>query len=231
MSKTILVTGASRGLGLGITEHLLKKEHQVFAVTRQADSPALQTLQKKYPQHLHVVVASVSDPAGRASVREQVLLKSKHLDWVINNAGIYPEGDDDLNTITPESLRHAFEVNTITPIFVIRELMPLLKKSQQPKTFHVTSLMGSLSDNTSGGSYGYRMSKAALNMAVKSLAIDFPDIASILLHPGWVRTDMGGDQAPTTIDESVSGMITVMERSGLRQTGQFFDYEGDSIAW
>ncbi len=231
MSKTILITGASRGIGLGFTESFLGKGHQVFAVTRQMETPALQNLQKLHPDLLTIVVASVSDPNGRASVREQVLAKTNRIDWLINNAGIYPEGDDDLNTLTPENLRQAFEVNTITPIFVVRELLPLLKKSQQPKTFHVTSLMGSLSDNTSGGSYGYRMSKAALNMAVKSLAIDYPDIASILLHPGWVRTDMGGEQAPTSINESVQGMIAVMERSGVRQTGQFFDYEGDSIAW
>ncbi|RYZ65149.1 MAG: SDR family oxidoreductase [Proteobacteria bacterium] len=231
MSKRILVTGASRGIGLGLVKTFLDKGHTVFAVSRQVEPRELLNLQKNAGERLVLIQAEITKASDRQRIREAVLAKTKALDWLVNNAGLYPSQDEDLLKLETKNLTEAFLVNTITPIQMTAELMPLLKKSEQAKVFFVTSLMGSISDNTSGGSYAYRMSKCALNMGVKTLSIDFPDIACVLLHPGWVQTDMGGPNAPTSIEESVTGLTTLMDRVGPRQTAHFYDYLGESIHW
>jgi NAD(P)-dependent dehydrogenase (short-subunit alcohol dehydrogenase family) len=91
--------------------------------------------------------------------------------------------------------------------------------------------MGSIGDNSSGGSYGYRMSKAALNMFHKTFSIDFPQITSLVIHPGWVQTDMGGANAPTSVEKSARGILRVIEKASPRDSGDFLDYEGDRLPW
>ena len=114
---------------------------------------------------------------------------------------------------------------------VTRAFLPHLRQSAQPKLIHITSLMGSIADNESGGYYGYRMSKAALNMFNKSFAIDYPEVISLVVHPGWVKTDMGGPQAPLPPEIAVRGILSVVNRATTKQTGKFFDYEGNELPW
>ena len=126
-----------------------------------------------------------------------------------------------------------FEINTLGPLRMTRAFLPLLRRGNAPRVVHMTSLMGSISDNTSGGSYGYRMSKAALNMASRNLAHEFGSsgIISAVIHPGWVATDMGGAGAPLTIEESVTSMIRSIEGFGAEHSGFFFDRDGQRLEW
>ena len=116
-------------------------------------------------------------------------------------------------------------------MLVTQALLPCLERAAAPKVVNISSLMGSIEDNSSGGTYAYRMSKAALNMFTKTFAVDFPKIATLTMHPGWVKTDMGGANAPTEKTESVKGLLKVILASSLKNTGQFIDYEGDKLPW
>jgi len=125
----------------------------------------------------------------------------------------------------------SYQINTIAPFLMTKELLPLLKKSKAAKAVHVTSKMGSIDDNTSGGYYGYRSSKSALNMINKSLSIDNPWLSTIVIHPGWVKTDMGGSGAAVEVADSASGIWKVINNLTTKDSGQFFDFTGKKINW
>ncbi len=152
------------------------------------------------------------------------------IDVLINNAGIYGRAHG-LEALELKQVEEVLLTNAVAPMRVTRALIPSLKKARQPKVVHITSLMGSIADNESGGSYGYRMSKAALNMFSKTLSVDFPEFISLVIHPGWVKTDMGGKDAPLEIRDSARGILTVIEKSTPQHSGRFFDYEGEELPW
>ncbi|MBS1958102.1 MAG: SDR family oxidoreductase [Bdellovibrionales bacterium] len=226
----ILITGTSRGIGLEFVRHYLKNPvvKKIFAVSTNADKlkSALGTFDA---ERLKLISLNVSDPASRTKLTEA--LAGTTLDLLINNAGVYPKESDDFEKITPEDLHLGFDVNVCSTIYTTQACLPALERSSQPKVISITSLMGSIADNTSGGSYSYRMSKTAINMFNKCFSRDYPKVTAVVLHPGWVKTEMGGADAPTTTEQSVSGMISVISRSNLKDSGKFFDFEGDEIPW
>lgn len=230
MSKTYVITGTSRGIGLEMTRQLLSAGERVIAVARTPEkSTGLQELKERFGSSLAVFAADINSDAQIAEwVRK--IDPAQRIDVLINNAGIYGDGED-FEALSFEATLKTIETNAIGPMRVTRALLPWLKKSTSPKVAHITSLMGSIDDNTSGGSYGYRMSKVALNMFHRSFSIDYPSITSLVIHPGWVQTDMGGEEATTPVHESVRGILNVISRATIEDSGKFYDYEGGELPW
>jgi len=159
-------------------------------------------------------------------------LSGRRLDWLINNAGIADGiAMDNLNEDSIASCKRMFEVNSLGPLLTTQALVNNM--SEGSKVGIITSRMGSIADNDSGGSYGYRMSKAAVNAAGKSLAIDLKPqgIAVAILHPGWVRTDMTGHNGLIDPHESASGLIERMKELNLENTGGFWHTNGEQLPW
>lgn len=231
MSKRIiLITGANRGLGLGFVKHYLGSTAEIFAATRDPNTcRELQSLHQASPDSLHLLNLDVTQEESIREAASQIQKKVGSLDLLINNAGRYGEKRDvSLEEINLDDLRLTFEVNTLGPLRVTRAFRALLKAGREKKLVHITSLMGSISDNSSGSAYGYRISKTALNMLNRNLGHELKadGIVSVALHPGWVQTDMGGKNAPLTVDESVGSMIRTIDHLKLSQSGQFLQYDG-----
>jgi NAD(P)-dependent dehydrogenase (short-subunit alcohol dehydrogenase family) len=215
-----LVSGANRGIGLELCRQLVARGDEVVAVCRRASAQL---------KALDVRIESGFDAVDEASVAELAdRLAGLHLDVLVNNAGILERvGLDDLDVA---SIRRQFEVNSIGPLRVTRTLLGNLRKGS--KVAIVTSLMGSMGDNTSGGSYGYRMSKAAVNAAGVSLAHDLRPrgIAVALLHPGMVNTDMTGGRG-IPVEESVRGLLERIHGLSLANSGTFWHADGRVLPW
>lgn len=224
MAKTALVTGSSRGIGLEFCTQLKQRGFDVIATCRQA-SPALQALGVEVIENV-----DVSDPDSLHQLAAK--LDGRKIDWLINNAGIAGGlGLNDISKAAIESFKRMYEVNSLGPLLVTHALMGNLSKGS--KVGLVTSRMGSIADNDSGGSYAYRMSKSALNAAGKSLSIDLKPkgIAVAILHPGWVRTDMTGHGGLINTDESVAGLLKRMDALDLSNTGTFWHTNGEELPW
>jgi len=221
----IVVTGGSRGIGLELVRLALAKENKVLAVARRPkDSPGLSALQGEFGNNLQVVAADFADFNAPSQVTGG-LSDWGHVDVLFNNAGILRQG------VTPEDFMQSFQVNSVAPFLMTKALTPWLKKSRAAKVVNITSLMGSIEDNKSGGYYAYRASKAALNMINKSLALDLDWLTSIVAHPGWVKTEMGGSAAPLSPAESALGIWNLCESVSLKQSGRFYDYRGKELPW
>jgi NAD(P)-dependent dehydrogenase (short-subunit alcohol dehydrogenase family) len=217
----ILITGANRGIGLELARQLHARGDAVIACCRRS-SPELDAL--------GVRVETGVDVAGLDSVRElDARLGDDKLDVLINNAGILERMR--IDALDWDAIRRQFEVNSLGPLRVVSCLRHRLGSGA--KIAIVTSRMGSIADNTSGASYGYRMSKAAVNMAGVTLAHDLrPDgIAVALLHPGWVQTDMTGGTGNITAEESARGLIARIDELTLDQSGGFWHQNGERLPW
>ncbi len=216
----ILITGANRGIGLELCRQLAARGDEVIAVCRTA-SQAL--------AELNVRVLDGVDVTDAASVDSlQSRLGSESLDWLINNAGILSV--ETLDNLDFDAMERQFRVNSLGPLRVTAALSANLAKGS--KVGIITSRMGSIEDNTSGKYYGYRMSKAAVNMAGMCLARDLKDqgVAVALLHPGMVATDMTGGQGVTP-EHSAKGIIQRMDALDMDTTGSFWHAEGESLPW
>jgi NAD(P)-dependent dehydrogenase (short-subunit alcohol dehydrogenase family) len=217
---TILITGANRGIGLEVARQLAKRGDTVITACRQS-SMDLEALGVEVIEGLDVTsdesVAALADRLG-----------GRRLDWLVNNAGILERTS--LDRLDWDAMERQFRVNSLGPLRVTAGLRGNL--SDGSKVFIVTSRMGSIDDNTSGGSYGYRMSKAAVNMAGKSLSIDLAEagIGVFLLHPGWVATDMT-EGTGIAVEESAAGLVRTMDRLDIGQTGTFWHQEGYELPW
>ncbi|CAM3837976.1 SDR family oxidoreductase [Corallococcus sp. ZKHCc1 1396] len=226
-----VITGASRGIGFEFVQQLLRRGETVDAGVRAPEmarrlEPLLHESGNRLRIHALDVTQGDSVRAFAANVcREPV-------DVLINNAGVSGQWVG-LHELDFEDLERTFAVNALGPLRITSALLPALRHGVGRKVAHVTSRMGSLSSNTEGGAYAYRMSKAALNMGVRSMANDLrrDGLACVLLHPGWVQTDMGGQDAPLPADDSVRGMLRVIDGVSLEHSGRFFDYEGAEVPW
>jgi len=224
MSQTALVTGSNRGIGLEFCKQLKQRGFDVIATCRTASSE-LQALDVEVIENVEV-----SDPTSLNALVDK--LAGRQIDWLINNAGIAGGlGLSDINVAAVESFKRQYEVNSLGPLLTTQILSGNLTSGS--KVGLVTSRMGSIADNDSGGSYAYRMSKAALNAAGKSLSIDLKPqgIAVGILHPGWVRTDMTGHGGLIDTDESVDGLLKRMDELSLDNTGTFWHTNGEVLPW
>lgn len=223
-NQTALVTGSNRGIGLEFCTQLKQQGFDVIATCRHS-SPELDALDVEVIEDVEV-----SDVNSLKALADK--LDGRHIDWLINNAGIAGGlGLSDINVEAVESFKRQYEVNSLGPLLTTQTLVNNL--SEGSKVGLVTSRMGSIEDNDSGGSYAYRMSKAALNAAGKSLSIDLKPqgIAVAILHPGWVRTDMTGHGGLINTDESVSGLLKRMEELTLDTSGTFWHTNGEILPW
>ncbi len=225
--ETVLITGANRGLGLEFARQYAEAGWEVIATCRDpADAPALNAVQGAVAVHqLDVTDLEAIDALGRR-------LDGVPLDVVIACAGVMgPRGPAE--TVSLEEWLEAFLINCIAPVRLALATRPLLKLGAQRKLIAITSKMGSIGDGPGGGFTPYRTSKAALNMAWANLAREVAgdEITACVLHPGWVRTRMGGDGAALEPSQSIAEMRALIERLTLEQSGGFFNYRGDPIPW
>lgn len=225
---TVLVTGAGRGIGLEFVRQLLAAKKNVVAWVRDPGKAiGLTELEKQNPSMLTIQKVDVTQDA---SIKDAVA-QLKNLDIVINNAGVLLDGNDKFTTLTMEKMKQTFEVNVYGPMRVAQHTLPLLQKSSSPLLATISSKMGSIEDNSSGGYYAYRMSKTAVNMFTKSFSVDFPKIKTFCMHPGWVQTDMGGAGATTTPQQSVTGLLRTILEPQKYESGSFINFEGDILPW
>ena len=218
---TVVITGANRGIGLELARQFKKRGDQVVAACRKSSDELAK---------LDIEVIEGVDVADDASVgRLASSFENRKIDVLVNCAGIL--SDESLGDLDFDRIRTQFEVNSLGPLRVTAALKNNLREGS--KVAIVTSRMGSIEDNTSGGRYGYRMSKAAVNMAGRSLANDLKDdgVAVAILHPGFVRTDMTGHQGLIDPPESAAGMISRIDEMTLETTGTFWHTNGEIIPW
>lgn len=230
-TATLLVTGANRGLGLETTEQFAADGWAVLACCRNpAAAEGLRRLSERYPA-IEVLALDVTDFTQMQSLAEQ--LRDRSIDVLLSNAGIYGSGRGSFGDVDPVEWAQVLNVNTIAPFMLARAFVEQVAASRQKLIAVISSKVGSITDNSSGGSYLYRSSKTAVNQVVKSLSIDLADrdISVISLHPGWVQTDMGGANAEITTATSVAGLKTILQAAGPGQSGQFIEYNGDAIPW
>ena len=222
--KNILITGANRGIGLELSKKLAKENH-VFATVRTISSnDELHSLTNTTVYQL--------DLLDDNSIDELIhKLDGVPIDLIINNAGIFH--DEQFNGLNHDLWLDEMKVNAISPISLTHRLKNNLVNGKDKKVVFISSQMGSIDDNYSGNYYFYRSSKAALNASAKSISIDWKDdgISVLILHPGWVQTDMGGKTAKITVEESVSGMIDLINNHNLKDTGAFLNYSGRKMEW
>jgi NAD(P)-dependent dehydrogenase (short-subunit alcohol dehydrogenase family) len=232
MQKTILITGANRGLGLEFTRQYVAAGWRVIATSRTpANATALQELAAKYPD-IQIHALDVADFAAIDALAAQ--LKAEKIDVLLNNAGIFgDETGKGIGQLDYTNWAATLLTNTIAPIKIAEAFLDHVERGQDKLIASVSSLMGSVGDNTSGGCYLYRSSKAGLNAAMKSLSIDLcpRGIGVVILHPGWVKTDMGGTNAPIEVEESIAGMRQVLADFTLEQSGSFIRYDGKLAPW
>jgi NAD(P)-dependent dehydrogenase (short-subunit alcohol dehydrogenase family) len=221
---TVLITGTNRGIGLELARQYAAEGWRVHACLRDpASGGALKAIQGDI--RLHELDVTDEDQIDRLAKE----LAGEAIDLLINNAALGgPEDDTD-----PDEWSEVFRVNSIAPVRILQAFLPHLALAKDPRVLNVTSRMGSIGDNSRGGSYAYRSSKAALNAAMKSFAIELKPkgITIAVMHPGWVQTDMGGPDAPVPVTTSAEGLRRTIAQMKPADTGAFYNYDGAPIPW
>ncbi|GAC14636.1 SDR family oxidoreductase [Aliiglaciecola lipolytica] len=216
-----VITGANRGIGLELTKQLLAKGWDVYALCRHSSDELNESNAKV------VTKVDVGNPDALPNALAKI--KDVKIDLLINNAGVL--GKDSIDEWDPHTIEHQFRVNALGPLLVTQVLLEQLKKGA--KVAHITSRMGSLADNASGGYYGYRMSKAALNAVGVSMANDLKErgIAVALLHPGYVQTEMVSYGGDISAEDAASRLLDRIEDLNLNNTGSFWHSNGEILPW
>jgi NAD(P)-dependent dehydrogenase (short-subunit alcohol dehydrogenase family) len=224
---TVLVTGASRGLGLEFCRQYAAAGWRVHAVTRHAAAPALQELAGDVQVH----AADIGDPAQVAALAGA--LRGEAIDLLLNNAGANVAGHTSLGDMDYAAWENVLRVNVLAPFRVAEAFVEHVARSRKRIMLFVSTRAGSIHDVLSGGRYVYRSSKAALNMVVKAMALELMPrrILCVAVHPGWVRTDMGGQDAPIGAEFSVASLRALVERLETHHSGRFLNYDGTELHW
>ncbi len=228
---TVLITGANRGLGLEFARQYSDDGWRVYAACR--DPRGARKLQKLAAGGASFRVLAM-DVTDLATIRAAAsALGGEPVDLLLNNAGVGNPSGKALGSLDYAGWMKVLDANALGPARVVEALVENVAASGRKLIVTITSRMGSIADNASGGSYPYRSSKTAVNMVVKSLSVDLAPrgIACVVLHPGWVRTDMGGAGGKLSPEESVSAMRRLIAGLGPKDAGKFFDYDGTRIPW
>jgi NAD(P)-dependent dehydrogenase (short-subunit alcohol dehydrogenase family) len=222
---TVLITGANRGLGLEFARQYAADGWHVIGTARK---PAAAT--ELNGLDVQVVALDVADPESVAALASA--LDGQPIDLLINNAGIFPRVNS-LAEADFEDVARTYAVNTIGPMRVTRALLPNLKRGTARQVVSITSGLGSIANNTGGRYYGYRESKAALNMFTRTLAAELAGdgFTCVVLSPGWVRTDMGGPNANLSPEQSIAGMRSVIEKLTPGDNGTYRNWNGETLPW
>jgi len=230
--ETILITGANRGIGLELTRQYLKKKSRVLAACRIPErAQSLSELKHSNPDTLRVYPLEVTDDFSVKSLANEI--RNETVDVLINNAGISGGEKQDIREMDYSRWALTLAVNTISPFRVSVALLDNLRRSKQPRIITLSSQLGSMLRATSTGYFAYRSSKAAVNKVMQGLAGDLrsENIIVCPVHPGWVQTDMGGAGADLTVQESASGLIALIDRLELSDSGRFFKWNGEEHPW
>jgi NAD(P)-dependent dehydrogenase (short-subunit alcohol dehydrogenase family) len=222
MMETILITGANRGIGLELVRRHRERGDNVIAVCRRASDELRMTGAR--------IIENIDMTDGEAVDGLKDRVEPNSINRVIANAGL--RGLEGYENLDFDAILYQYETNAIGPLRLVRALDAAIKDGA--KIVLLSTLVASLDDNKSGGEFGYRMSKVALNMAGVNLAhaLKTRGITILLLHPGWVRTDLGGEGALVEVAESASKLIATTDRLGIEQTGTFWDViGGQKITW
>lgn len=229
--KHLFITGANRGIGLSFVKHYLQQGYKVSATYRNASTS--QELLNLHEEHAHLSLYQVelTDYAALQEIPSQ--LCNTPIDLLINNAGYYGPKGYGFGHCDVEEWRKVFEINAIAPQKLVEALYPNLQISDDKVVVCLSSKVGSMTENTSGGGYLYRSSKAALNSVVKSLSNDLKPkgFTVVAMHPGWVQTEMGGPNALISTEESVAGLTNVIAQLSIDNSGQFLSFDGTELPW
>ena len=229
---TTLITGANRGLGLEFARQYAADGWQVCAACRDPKSASeLHRLADARGHSLQILALDVTKPASVNAAAAK--LDGLAIDLLLNNAGVGGTRGETIGNIDYKAWAKVLDVNTMGPLRVSEAFVDHVARSGRKLIVTLTSGMGSIVDNTSGGSFAYRSSKAAVNMVMRSLAIDLAPrgITCVVVNPGWVQTDMGGSHATLTPAESVSRLRRLIDNLGPAQSGKFFNHDGREYAW
>lgn len=231
MPDTILITGCNRGLGLELTRQFAADGWRVFATCRdETSADELKALEQQY-ELLRVLRLEITDYGQMAALAEQ--LHGQPIDILLSNAGYYGPKGSLFGRVNRNEWRQVLEANTIAPYMLAETFCENVAASGRKLIAVMSSKVGSIADNRSGGGYIYRTSKTAVNQVVKSLSVDLAGrgISVIALHPGWVQTEMGGPNALISPEESVAGLKKVLLHINLKRSGRFINYDGTEIPW
>jgi NAD(P)-dependent dehydrogenase (short-subunit alcohol dehydrogenase family) len=225
---SVLITGANRGLGLAFVRSYAGDGWKVHACCRQPEKA--KTL-KQVEGDVEIHRLDVTDGLSVAALTRG--LGDEPIDVLINNAGLFGPRKGRLGNIAYDDWLQVFETNVLAPLRVTEKFLEHVAASERKLIVNISSKMGSITATSGGNQYIYRSSKAALNMVSKNLAIDLRDkgISVIAVHPGWVRTDMGGPDADLSPEDSVAGMRNIIDSAGPQQSGRFFSYNGEELPW
>ena len=222
---TVLITGANRGIGLEYARQFAEKGYQVLGTARHpSDAKELSAVASRVEQ------LDVTDATSVAALATR--LRDVPIDILVNNAGIFDRQDVTVDKVDFGMMEQTFAVNTLGPLRVTQALLPNLRAGKRRTVVSMSSQLGSI-ENSNGRWYAYRTSKAALNQINKTLSAELaPEgFICVVLHPGWVRTDMGGSSATYAPQESVGGLLAVIEKLGPADNGRFYDFQGKPIPW
>ena len=243
--RSIFITGGNRGIGLEFVKQFLSLPNPpeaIFATSRSLESASELNSLSECNKNLHVIQMDVNYFERFNQVVSEVerKLEGRGLELLLNNAGIIDRST--LDDVTAESMINVYKTNTVAPLMLAKAFRPLLRRaasrgsdegSAKACIVNISSILGSITENSGRPRYPYRSSKAALNMITKSLSIDLESdgIISVALHPGVVKTDMGGQNAALTTKESVEGLLTVICSLDKLKNGRFFDFSGKALPW
>lgn len=228
----ILITGANRGIGLEMVRYAMEQGWRVFACCRNPhNADNLFNIAKLSNGQISVHIADMMELATLQALSYE--LRNDPIDILVNNAGIYGSDKNTFGAVDVDSWLQTFQVNSIAPLKMVEAFSQQLFMGKRKLVVCMSSKMGSMADNGYGNSYIYRSSKAALNAVVKSLSIDLRDkgIISVALHPGWVKTDMGGSGAEITARECVEQTFNNLASLTIKDSGRFIDIDGSDIPW
>ncbi|HET6604502.1 MAG TPA: SDR family oxidoreductase [Xanthomonadaceae bacterium] len=231
MARQALVTGANRGLGLEFTRQLLARGERVVAACRHPGrAGALNELTGEHPGRLHVLPVDVTNVRSIQALARELPLVAERIDLLINNAGVLVAGERWPN-LAAEHLEASFRTNAAGAVLLTQALDGFL--AQGARVANLSSRLGSLSETGGFGTPSYAISKAAQNMATAQMAGALAErgIVVVALHPGWVRTDMGGEKAELPPEDSVRGLLAVIDGLTAQDSGRFLDWRGEPVAW
>lgn len=232
MPDSILVTGANRGIGLELVRQHVQAGWRVYACCRKPEqAPDLNALAQQHKFSLSLHPLDVTNAAQRAALAQS--MEDAPIDVLFNNAGTYGPKVQEYGLTDDQQWIETFRVNVIAPLKLMEALTDNVASSRRKLMIGMTSKMGSITDNSSGGGYAYRSSKAALNAVLKSAAVDLKSrgITVLTLHPGWVKTAMGGSGAPTSVEDCVQNLRRIIESARPEQSGKFFQADGSEVPW
>lgn len=224
-SLTVLITGANRGLGLEYAGQFAERGYTVIGTARRpAEADELAVVADRVEQ------LDVADPASVAALAKR--LEGVPIDILINNAGIFERQDTTIDGVDYEMMERTFAVNSLGPLRVTQALLPNLRAGNRKLIVSMSSQLGSI-ENSNGRWYAYRASKSALNQFNKIWSVELgPEgFTCVVVHPGWVRTDMGGPNATYGTEESVAGLVGVIDGLSQEDNGRFYDFQGEPIPW